>query len=173
MPELGNYTSDPKTEESSRTIDLPAGMMTLLQETKAYQDDIAAKLGDRWRGQGRIVCGWDGTPQHHDTPSKQFRKFADKHGFEGIRFHDLRHSHATLLFANNMDAVAVAHRLGHSSPEVTYRFYAHAINSRDAASAAAMQHYLDAANAPDAVNAPAAQPTAASADGTADTGAKK
>ena len=59
-----------------------------------------------------------------------------------------------------MDAVAVAHRLGHSSPEVTYRFYAHAINSRDAASAAAMQHYLDAA-------------TAASADGTADTGAKK
>ena len=83
-----------------------------------------------------------------------------------------------------MDAVAVAHRLGHSSPEVTYRFYAHAINSRDAASAAAinsrdaasaaaMQHYLDAATAPDAVNAPAAQPTAASADGTADTGAKK
>ncbi len=189
VPELGNYTSDPKTEEGSRTIDLPAGMMTLLQETKAYQDDIAAKLGDRWRGQGRIVCGWDGTPQHHDTPSKQFRKFADKHGFDGIRFHDLRHSHATLLFANNMDAVAVAHRLGHSSPEVTYRFYAHAINSRDAASAAAMQHYLDAATAPntspasDEVTAPDAQPASAaqsstaasgtSADSAADAGAKK
>ena len=102
VPELGNYTSDPKTEEGSRTIDLPAGMMTLLQETKAYQDDIAAKLGDRWRGQGRIVCGWDGTPQHHDTPSKQFRKFADKHGFEGIRFHDLRHpyvKHTTKIFS--------------------------------------------------------------------------
>ena len=73
-----------------------------------------------------------------------------------------------------MDAVAVAHRLGHSSPEVTYRFYAHAISNRDAASAAAMQHYLDAATAPDTVTAQAAQPSAAaSADGTADTGAKK
>ena len=88
-----------------------------------------------------------------------------------------------------MDAVAVAHRLGHSSPEVTYRFYAHAINSRDAASAAAMQHYLDAATAPntspasDEVTAPDAQPASAaqsstaasgiSADSAADAGAKK
>lgn len=144
-PGHGNYIDTTKSEEGERLIDLPAGMMTLLQETKAWQDEQAAKMGDRWRGVGRIVCGWDGSPQHHDTPSKQFRKFADREGFPDITFHDLRHTHATLLFANNLDAVAVAHRLGHASPETTFRFYAHAIRSRDAASAKAMQHYLDEA----------------------------
>ena len=150
-PDEGNYLDTTKTEEGERTIDLPAGMMTLLAETRAQQDENAAAMGDRWRGEGRIVCGWDGTPCHHDTPSKQFRKFADANGFTGVRFHDLRHSHATLLLANNLDAVAVAHRLGHSSPDTTFRFYAHAIRSRDLASANAMQHYLDAASdTPDA-----------------------
>ena len=145
-PDEGNYLDTTKTEDSERTIDLPAGMMTLLAETRAQQDENAAAMGDRWRGEGRIVCGWDGTPCHHDTPSKQFRKFADANGFTSVRFHDLRHSHATLLLANNLDAVAVAHRLGHSSPDTTFRFYAHAIRSRDLASANAMQHYLDVAS---------------------------
>ena len=147
-PGYGNYFDTPKSEDGDRIIALPDGMMDMLRETKAQQDDTARTLGDRWRGDDRIVCGWDGAPMHHDTPSKQFRKFADRHGFEGVRFHDLRHTHATLLLANNLDAVAVSHRLGHASPDTTYRFYAHAIRSRDAASADAMQHYLDIASTP-------------------------
>lgn len=145
-PGHGNYIDTTKSAEGERVIDLPAGMMALLEETKKQQDDDASLLGERWRGEDRIVCGWDGTPCHHDTPSKQFRKFADANGFSGIRFHDLRHSHATLLLANNLDAVAVAHRLGHASPETTLRHYAHSLRSRDHASADAMQHYLDLAD---------------------------
>lgn len=95
-PDMGNYTDTTKSEDGERVISLPAGMMTLLQETKAWQEELAQLLGDRWRGVGRIVCGWDGTPQHHDTPSKQFRAFADRHGFEGVRFHDLRHPYVKL-----------------------------------------------------------------------------
>lgn len=146
-PDTGSYIDTPKTPDSERTISLPAGMMALLSETKAQQEEDARTLGSRWHGNGFIVCAWDGTQLHHDTPSKQFRKFADRNGLHHIRFHDLRHSHATLLFANNIDAVAVAHRLGHSSPDTTYRFYAHAIRSRDTASAEAMQQYMDAASA--------------------------
>jgi integrase len=103
-------------------------------------------MGGRWRGVGRIVCNWDGTPMHHDTPSKQFRAFADKHGFEGVRFHDLRHTHATLLFASNIDAVAVATRLGHAKADTTLRIYAHALKRRDEDSAQAMQTFLDLVN---------------------------
>lgn len=144
-PAMGNYIDTPKSEDSERTIDLPAGMMTMLEETRSQQEEHAVMLGNRWRGIDRIVCSWDGTPYHHDTPSKQFRKFADRHGYQGIRFHDLRHSHATLLLANNIDAVAVAHRLGHASPDTTYRYYAHAIRSRDVASAQTMQRYIEQA----------------------------
>jgi integrase len=120
-------------------------MMALLYETRKYHQEMAQLLGDRWRGEGRIVCNWDGTPMHHDTPSKQFRKFADAHGFEGVRFHDLRHTHATLLFANNIDAVAVASRLGHEDASTTLKVYAHAIRRRDRDSAEAMQRLIDIA----------------------------
>jgi len=142
-PAYGSFVGETKSESSDRTITLPAGMMALLDETKKYHDHLAELMGDRWRGVGRIVCNWDGTPLHHDTPSKQFRTFADKHGFEGVRFHDLRHTHATLLFASNIDAVAVASRLGHAKADTTLRIYAHALKRRDEDSAIAMQAILD------------------------------
>jgi len=148
-PEKGNYVDDPKTEAGVRTIDLPPGMMALLEETRKYHEDAAAFLGDRWRGCGRIICAWDGSPVHHDTPSKWFRKFADENGFEDVRFHDLRHTHATLLFANNIDAVAVASRLGHEDASTTLRIYAHAIRRRDQESAAAMQRLIETALTPE------------------------
>lgn len=142
-PAWGNFVGTTKTESSDRTVTLPAGMMALLDETRKQHEQLAQVMGDRWRGVGRIVCSWDGTPLHHDTPSKQFRRFADKHGFEGVRFHDLRHTHATLLFASNIDAVAVASRLGHAKADTTLRTYAHALKRRDEDSAQAMQAILD------------------------------
>lgn len=144
-PEEGSFIGAPKTETSERAVDLPAGMMALLEETRRYHEEAEAVLGDRWRGCGRIVSAWDGAPLHHDTPSKQFREFADRNGFEGVRFHDLRHTHATLLFANNIDAVAVASRLGHADASTTLRIYAHAIRRRDRESAQAMQALVERA----------------------------
>ena len=149
-PAAGSFVGDTKSESSDRTITLPAGMMTLLHETQQHHEYLAEFLGDRWRGVGRIVCSWDGSPLHHDTPSKQFRTFADKHGFTGVRFHDLRHTHATLLFASNIDAVAVASRLGHAKADTTLRIYAHVLKRRDEDSATAMQAVLDRAMDSDA-----------------------
>ena len=59
-----------------------------------------------------------------------------------MRFHDLRHTHASILLANNADAVAVASRLGHSDAETTLREYAHALRKRDLAAAEVMQQLL-------------------------------
>ncbi len=144
-PASGSVIGFTKSDASDRVIDLPDGMLLLLEQTRAWQEYSAQAMGERWRGEGRIVCNWDGSPQHHDTPSKQWRKFADKHGFSGIRFHDLRHSHATILLSNNVDVVSVASRLGHDNAEVTLKVYAHAVHKRDRASADIMQHLVDAA----------------------------
>ena len=144
--QTGTILDDTKTPTSTRFISLPPGMVALLDETRQQHQERAELLGDRWRGDGRIVCNWDGSPMHHDTPSKWFRKYAKVHGFD-VTFHQLRHTHATLLFASNIDAVAVASRLGHTKADTTLRIYAHAIKSRDQASANAMQNLLDRANA--------------------------
>lgn len=148
-PKLGAFVGDPKSDAGVRLVTMPAGMMALLEQTLAYQKDIEVHIGDRWRGTGLIVCGWDGARLNHDTPSKQWKKFAVKNGYPDVRFHDLRHSHATLLFASNMDAVTVATRLGHESADTTLRFYAHALRKRDEQSARALQLLFDRAKIPD------------------------
>lgn len=51
----------------------------------------------------------------------------DAHGFYGITFHDLRHSHASYLLANCIDAQAVSTRLGHADASTTLCLYAHAM----------------------------------------------
>lgn len=130
-PRAGNYVAEPKTESSERIISLPMGMMVVLEETKKYQEECQQLVPHLWQGEGWIVHGWDGRQLHHDTPSKWFRKFADSHGFQGVRFHDLRHTHASILLANNLDVVAVAGRMGHGDPTTTLRVYAHALARRD------------------------------------------
>lgn len=87
----------------------------------------------------RLITNIDGSPVAQDTASKQFRKWAAENGFTGIRFHDLRHTHASLLLASSMDVVTVSAHMGHSSPDVTMRTYAHPVHQRDAAAAAALQ----------------------------------
>lgn len=146
-PRMGNYEGDPKSDAGQRLIALPPGMMTVLHETRAYQEDVAAQVGDVWVGEGWIVHAWNGAQLHHDTPSKWFRRFADAHGFEGVRYHDLRHTHATILLANNIDAVSVSSRLGHSDASTTLRTYAHALRRRDVDAANALQSLLDRADA--------------------------
>ena len=145
-PQAGNFVGSPKTESSERLIALPPGMMAVLHETREYQKEVASWAGDLWVGEGWIVHAWNGAQLHHDTPSKWFRRFADAHGFEGVRFHDLRHTHATVLLANNIDAVAVASRLGHADATTTLRTYAHALRRRDDDAARTIQFLLDRAD---------------------------
>lgn len=144
-PASGSVIGFTKSDASDRVIDLPDGMLLLLEQTRAWQEYSAQAMGERWRGEGRIVCNWDGSPQHHDTPSKQWRRFADKHGFKNVRFHDLRHSHATILLSNNVDVVSVSSRLGHDNADVTLKYYAHAVRKRDRVSADIMDSLINRA----------------------------
>lgn len=128
--QTGSFDGDPKTDAGLRLIALPAGMMALLHELREYQVDMAAQVGDLWQGHGWIVHGWNGRQRNKDTPSKWFRQFSRDHGFD-VTFHQLRHTHATILLANNIDAVAVASRLGHANATTTLKYYAHALRRRD------------------------------------------
>jgi integrase len=51
--------------------------------------------------------------------------------YKGLKFHELRHTHATLLIANNVDIKTAQNRLGHAKAATTIDFYAHAQKDRD------------------------------------------
>ncbi len=146
----GSFIAEPKTDAGERIIDLPPSMIVLLKEAKEFQEISQTLMQDGWHGVDRIVCKWDGTPYHHSTPSKQWRKFADKNGFPGLRFHELRHTHASLLLAGSQDAVSVASRLGHSDATTTLRNYAHAFRAKDHVSVGLMQQLVNRAQDPEA-----------------------
>ncbi len=146
-PQTGSFEGPPKSEAGERIIALPVGMMAVLDQTRAYQGDCKRAAPHLWVGEGWIIHAWNGAQLHHDTPSRWFRHFADAHGFEGVRIHDLRHTHASTLLANGIDAVAVASRMGHEDASTTLRVYAHALRRRDDDAARIWQSFLDEASA--------------------------
>ena len=67
----------------------------------------------------------DGTPLRTNSVTRQFRELADSIGLKGIRFHDLRHTHATLMLRQGIHPKIVSERLGHSTIAITLDTYSH------------------------------------------------
>jgi len=148
-PETGSYVAAPKSDAGARLISLPDAMMPILQQLRYQRTEDALdadEAGTEWKGAEHILYGRTGDRLHHDTPSKWFRAYADAHGHPQLTFHDLRHVHASLLLAHNIDVVSVAARMGHSDPSVTLRVYSYALPARDHDAAA----YFDQLLAPSA-----------------------
>ena len=60
-----------------------------------------------------------------------WREFRKEAGFEGLRFHELRHTQATQLLANGVDLKTVQDRMGHANGAITLNWYAHAVPEND------------------------------------------
>ena len=153
-PATGSYVAAPKSDAGERLVTLPEAMMPILQQLRFQRtaDELDAdEAGTPWHGAQHILYGRTGDRLHHDTPSKWFRSYADAHGYQQLTFHDLRHIHASLLLAHNIDVVSVAARMGHSDPGVTLRVYSYALPARDQDAAAYLDQLLmPAAPAPSA-----------------------
>jgi integrase len=70
-------------------------------------------------------------PREPRAVTKEFVDRAAKLGFSGLRFHDLRHTHATLLLQAGVPINAVAQRLGHASSVVTLEVYGHVLKQAE------------------------------------------
>jgi integrase len=76
------------------------------------------------------------------TCPKWFSAFLRKNNLPHIRFHDLRHTFATLLISMNIDVQTVSHKLGHASATTTMNFYVHNLESADKASTKLLEDML-------------------------------
>lgn len=131
-----------KTDSSNRTIAISGICFDLLKQWRAEQGKMRLALGDKWNGSENIFTTDDGRIMNPTTGPKWFSEFLKKHGFPHIRFHDLRHTFATLLISYNVDVKTVSHKLGHASPTTTMNFYVHNLESTDKASAELLENKL-------------------------------
>lgn len=132
----------PKTARSLRTITLTDRALRDLQAHRAKQAEQRLLLGPAYHDDGLVFARPDGRPVDPDAVSQAFAKFRTAHGFK-VRFHDLRHTHATLLLKNGEPVKVVSDRLGHSTSVLTLDTYAHVLPGMDAAAAERFERMLD------------------------------
>lgn len=120
---------EPKTESSIRTISAPKEIILMLKQVK--KDRLAAKL--RGEKSHRELLFYDKklNPIAPDVISKKFRLFLKENNLKHIRFHDLRHSHVTLLIDAKVPIKVISERVGHSNINTTLNIYSHALKEMD------------------------------------------
>lgn len=96
-----------------------------------------------------VFPGRDGPEKPIDNLTKPFNRMLKAAGLEKARIHDLRHTHASMLLANGVDAVVVKNALGHSSLNVTSR-YLHLVDTSLKSASEAMARVVGRAAAADA-----------------------
>lgn len=131
---------EPKSVSSTRSVAIGTNLMKLLDEVREAQRELVANRADDHGA--NVICNEEGAMANMSTFEHWWRKWVDELGHEGLRFHDLRHSHATILIASGVDVKTVQTRLGHSSAQVTMSIYAHAIPQSDSMAAAALDSEL-------------------------------
>lgn len=133
--ERGVYVDTPKTENSTRFISLPAETMAELRHHKARQAAERLRLGDYYENQGFVFTQENGNPLHPCSVTSWLAKFSKRHDLPHLNPHGFRHTMASMLIYNGVDAVTVSHRLGHDQVSTTTDIYSHMISDADSRSA--------------------------------------
>lgn len=116
---------EPKTRAGRRPLRLGPESLDVLRRHKEQQDLEREAVGKRWRNNNLIFPNGVGNPMDSDNLRKDFGRVLSEAGLPKIRFHDLRHTAASLMLNNNIPPLVVSRVLGHSRPSTTMDIYAH------------------------------------------------
>ena len=136
-----------KTKSSMRTLPLVPAFRELLLQKKAQQEEYRRVCGRSYdkRYLGYICVNEMGTLISPHYLTEAFPKMLEKNGLRRIRYHDLRHSCASLLLANGVPMKQIQEWLGHSDFSTTANVYAHLDYNSKLSSADAMVNGLKGA----------------------------
>jgi integrase len=117
---------EPKTGRA-RTVALSTMTVEELRAHRLRQAEELLQLGIRVTDETFVVARADGLPLQPDTLTQEWKRLVAKTGLPRIRFHDLRHSHATHLLASGVHPKIASERLGHSKVGITMDLYSHVL----------------------------------------------
>jgi integrase len=142
----------PKTAAGRRSIALPPSVVAALKRHRIHQLERRVELGPLWKDLGFVFTNTTGGPLAVNVLDGRFRSLIKAAGVPRIRFHDLRHTCATLMLANGEHPKVVAERLGHSDVGITLNRYSHVSPDMQRAAADRLDAAVDAALRTDARN---------------------
>jgi integrase len=122
----GLLVLEPKTDKSRRMIMLPGFVLDALKDH--LQKRLKLAENPRWKDSGLVFTTDIGTPISPRNLLRHFKARIEDAGLPDIRFHDLRHTTASLLLEKNVHPKIVQELLGHSTITLTLNTYSHIIN---------------------------------------------
>ncbi|MEQ6390384.1 site-specific integrase [Bacillaceae bacterium S4-13-58] len=124
----GGFTiGELKNDNSDRTISLFDHVIEELKDHRKKQMEYKMKHRDKYKDNDLVLAASNGSfilPRNFD---RQWKPLMKKSGLKQIRFHDFRHTHATLMLKQGVHPKIVQERLGHSSISVTMDLYSHVL----------------------------------------------
>lgn len=115
----------PKSKQSRRSLTMPAMVVKALWRRAQIQKDERRLAGADWREFGLVFTTENGTPLDSNNLSKYFKRHLTRLGLQTVRFHDCRHTAASLLLSQGVPLRMISDILGHSQISLTADTYAH------------------------------------------------
>jgi integrase len=132
----------PKTRRSRRQIALSPSTVAALRAHQSAQQLERAHAGPAWEDHELVFCTRLGRPLSARNIYRAFQGLLKKARLPQIRFHDLRHTAATLLLAGRVNPKVVSEMLGHSTVAITLDIYSHVLPDMQQDAAATLEQLL-------------------------------
>ena len=119
---------------------LPQQTIDLLKKYRRWHFELRNANGDRWEETGFMFVQDNGKPMNPTSITSYCRKFGKKYGIDHCHPHKFRHTYASTLILNHMDAVSLARSMGHSRPSTSKKLYGHIMDRAQERSASIIEN---------------------------------
>ena len=135
---------EPKTAHSRRRVAMTPKLALFLREYRAERESIYWQLGKPLALDDLVFASVEGKPLDPSILSHEFARMVKKAGLENVRFHDLRHTFASLMFLRGAKPKVISEALGHASVAFTMDVYSHIIEGMQSDAMALLDEVLPA-----------------------------
>jgi integrase len=140
----GKYFFNPIPKgKKPRCVKLTSELSKLLKELKDEYDNLKKVLGKTYNPYNLVFCNSRGNIMAPSEITRALKRVLISASLPDIRFHDLRHSHASVLLSANVHPKIVSDRLGHSKIGITLDTYSHLTDSLEGLAVESLDQMLD------------------------------
>ena len=136
--------NEPKTSHSRRRVSMTPKLACFLREYKQERERLYQQLGKELTLDSLVFANVEGKPLDPGVLTHNFARIAKRAGLENVRFHDLRHTFASLMLLRGAKPKVISEALGHSSVAFTMDVYSHIIEGMQEDAMALLDEVLPA-----------------------------
>jgi integrase len=142
----GLHVSELKTKKSRRSLRMPRFVADALLRRQMIQEAQRIKAGTNWKETGFVFTGPRGDVIAPEKINEVHKEMLERANLPHCRFHDLRHSCATLLLSRGVSMKTIQEILGHASFQTTANIYSHVVEAMRDEATDAMNEIFDSKN---------------------------